>query len=185
MTRRVAFLDRDGVINVDTGYVHRWDDFRFLEGAIEAMQHLSKRNIGMVIVTNQAGIARGLYSEKQYVELRGRMLAHLEAVGVSLMGVYHCPHHIDGVVPAFAINCDCRKPKPGMLLRAARELSIDLDTSFLIGDQLTDIQAAHAAGVKEAYLIQTSLQTGEILTSPCPTYTSLWQCVQHIDSQLY
>lgn len=177
----MAFLDRDGVINVDTGYVHRWKDFNYIPQSVEAMKCLASRDIGIVIVTNQAGIARGLYSEKQYVELRTRFLDSLAQLGISVMGIYHCPHHPDGVVPQYAVACDCRKPQPGMLVRAAQELNIDLSKAFLVGDKLTDIQAAHAAGVSSAYLVGTSRTSlGSLSSGTYQCYQNLWECVRHM-----
>jgi D-glycero-D-manno-heptose 1,7-bisphosphate phosphatase len=177
--QRVAFLDRDGVINVDTDFVYRWEDFQFCHKSIEAMQWLVQKNIGIVIVTNQSGIARGYYSEGQYKELEASLIDALNEVGVPVMAIYHCPHHPDGMISKYANSCDCRKPKPGMLLRAAYELSIDLSQSFLVGDKFSDIQAAHAAGVLETYLVSSTLSG--VVSLPTGTFqcvSSLWDCIQ-------
>jgi D-glycero-D-manno-heptose 1,7-bisphosphate phosphatase len=125
---KAAFLDRDGVINLDTGYVHRWDEFIFAPGAIAAMRDLQAAGFMLIVVTNQAGIARGYYSNEQFETLTAQMLGHLEREGVSISAVYHCPHHPAGIVPALAIECDCRKPSPGMLLTAACEHGLSLAT---------------------------------------------------------
>ena len=153
--RKAAFLDRDGVINKDKGYVHHWDDFEFVPGAIEGMRRLQQAGYALVIVTNQSGVARGYYSEDQYHVLTRNLLSELTGKGVHVDGVYHCPHHPNGIVPHLAIDCECRKPAPGMLLQAARELNLSLHDSLLIGDKPSNIEAASAAGLGRAYLINS------------------------------
>jgi len=141
------------VINVDTGYVYRWEDFEFLPGAVGAMRRLSAAGYGLVIVTNQSGIARGMYTEPQYEQLTARLRQALADEGVPLAGVYHCPHLPDGSVAGYARDCDCRKPAPGLLLRAQKELGIDMAASLMVGDKPSDIEAARAAQVGRAYLV--------------------------------
>nr|WP_279331155.1 D-glycero-beta-D-manno-heptose 1,7-bisphosphate 7-phosphatase [Solimonas fluminis] len=150
---KAAFLDRDGVVNVDKGYVYRWEDFEFLPGAVGAMRRLSAAGYALVIVTNQSGIARGMYTEPQYEQLTARLQQALEADGVRLAAVYHCPHLPGGKVAAYARDCDCRKPAPGMLRRAQQDLGIDMAASLMVGDKPSDIEAARAAGVGRAYLV--------------------------------
>lgn len=151
--RRAVFLDRDGVINLDTGYVGRWSDFQFLPGAVEGLKRLQDAGYALVIVTNQSGLARGYFDEKDYLDLNAHMTAALRAQGVVLEGIYHCPHHPEGIVGKWAVACGCRKPLPGLILQAATELGIALSDSILIGDRLSDIQAARAAQMQAAYLI--------------------------------
>ena len=153
--RKAAFLDRDGVINKDKAYVHRWEDFEFVPGAIEGMRKLQDSGYTLVIVTNQSGLARGYYTEEEYLQLTEALRKHLASHGVQLTGIYHCPHHPKGTVPALSIDCNCRKPSPGMLIQAASELCLSLPDSILIGDKPTDIEAARAAGVGRAYLVQS------------------------------
>jgi D-glycero-D-manno-heptose 1,7-bisphosphate phosphatase len=145
--RKAAFLDRDGVINVDSGYVGRWEDFKFAPDAIPLMQSLANEGYLLVVITNQSGIARGYFSEADYQLLTDRYLAALGAQGIRVAGVYHCPHHPQGTVAQFTRSCDCRKPAPGMILRAIRELDIDPAASILIGDSERDIEAGRAAGI--------------------------------------
>jgi D-glycero-D-manno-heptose 1,7-bisphosphate phosphatase len=154
--RRAAFLDRDGVVNVDRGYVHRWEDFSFAPGAVDAMRRLREAGYLLVIVTNQSGIARGMYSEADYQALTTRMRAALKEAGAEVAAVFHCPHHPDGTVPALRRACDCRKPQPGMLLEAARTLGLSMPDSVLVGDKPSDIEAAQAAGVGRAWLVRTA-----------------------------
>lgn len=160
--RRAAFLDRDGVVNRDIGYLHRWEDFEFLPGVLDAMRRLHQAGYALVIVTNQSGIARGYYTEADYQALTAKLREALDAAGCPAAGIYHCPHHPSGKVPALAVECDCRKPQPGMLLQAARELGISLPDSFIVGDKLADARAGRAAGVGRVYLVHSghALETG-------------------------
>lgn len=175
--RRAAFLDRDGVINIDSAYLSRWEDFQFVPGSVEAMRRLQQAGYALVVVTNQSGIARGYYSEEDYQLLTRQMRAALQAQGVTLAGVYHCPHHPSGKVPALAVDCECRKPAPGMILRAAQELHLDLPHSFLVGDKESDLQAAHAAGVGRAYLVHSGHPlTGESRHQADQVFDDLLAC---------
>jgi D-glycero-D-manno-heptose 1,7-bisphosphate phosphatase len=151
--RRAAFLDRDGVINVDHGYVHRIEDFEFIAGALDAAAQLARLGYALVVVTNQAGIGRGLYTEGDFERLTAWMRERFAAGGAPLAGVYHCPHHPTLALGALRTACDCRKPAPGMLLQAARELGIDLAASVLFGDKCDDVRAGLAAGVGTRVLL--------------------------------
>ena len=153
MTRRCVFLDRDGVINKDTGYVSKWEDFQFIPGVLDAIRKIYANGYDLVIVTNQSGIARGHYTIEEYDLLTNKMLAVIESNGVRVLAVYFCPHLPDGVVFQFAMKCDCRKPAPGMILRAALEHDIDLEHSIMVGDKISDMDAATAAGVRRRYLV--------------------------------
>jgi D-glycero-D-manno-heptose 1,7-bisphosphate phosphatase len=150
--RPAAFLDRDGVINEDRGYVHRAEDFRLLPGVVEALQLLG-RAYRLVVVTNQSGIARGYYTEAQHHALSAHLCALLRPAGVALAGIYHCPHHPEAALAQWRWDCDCRKPAPGLVLRAAAELGLDLPASLLAGDRGSDIAAGRAAGVGRCFLI--------------------------------
>ena len=178
---KAAFLDRDGVINVDKAYVHRWDDFEFLPGSVDAMLRLQSLGYALVVVTNQSGIARGLYSEEQYQTLTDNLRRELEARGVQLAAVYHCPHLPGGSVPGLSIQCDCRKPAPGMLYRAARDLGISMPDSVLVGDKISDIAAAQAAGVGKAYLVESGMDiSGSESIKSTGRYASLLDCVNSL-----
>lgn len=157
--RRAAFLDRDGVINIDHGYVFRRDDFAFVPGALRACAALHDLGLALVVVSNQSGIGRGLYSEADYQRLTAWMAGEFAAAGAPLAGAYHCPHHPQALLAGYRRACDCRKPAPGMLLAAARELSLDLDLSVLFGDKDSDIEAAAAAGVPHRVLLGTDGHT--------------------------
>lgn len=183
--RKAAFLDRDGVINKDKAYVHRWEDFEFVPGAIEGMKMLQNSGYALVIVTNQSGLARGYYTEQEYQKLCDSLRQHLANHGVQLSGIYHCPHYPMGTVPAISIDCDCRKPAPGMLLQAASELCLSLPDSILIGDKPSDIEAARAAGVGRAYLVVSEKpESGRkyVLADGC--YASLLNCAANLMQNL-
>jgi len=139
VTRPFVFLDRDGTLIEDRGYVHKLEDYAPLPGAYEAVRALRAAGFGTAIVTNQSGIGRGLYGEDDY----GRFQAHLRrdfaAHGAELDADYHCPHRPDA-------GCECRKPRPGLVVRAQRELAVDLARSWVIGDQDSDVGLARAVG---------------------------------------
>jgi rfaE bifunctional protein nucleotidyltransferase chain/domain len=164
--RKAAFLDRDGVINHDKAYVHRWEDFEFIPGAIEAMGLLQAAGYALVVVTNQSGLARGYYTEAEYQKLSDALRQELVRHGVRLQGIYHCPHHPGGSVPHLSVRCHCRKPEPGMLLQAAQELGLDLGASVMVGDKRTDVQAARAAGVGRAYLVASHESQDQAAAEP-------------------
>ena len=146
-TRPAVFLDRDGVINKDKGYVHKIDEFHFIDGVFDACREMSKAGYRLIIITNQAGIARGYYTEDDFHLLTKWMLNEFRKHGIQIDGVYHCPHHPVHGVGDNRRDCDCRKPAPGMILRAAKEHSLDLSHSILVGDKTIDIEAGRAAGV--------------------------------------
>lgn len=146
--RPAVFLDRDGVLNVDAGYVHRWEDWRWMPGAREAVRLFNAAEWWVFIVTNQSGIARGMYTEETLHALHARMAEDLAAVGAHVDEIAWCPHHEAGTVPAYAVACDCRKPKPGMLLRLLDCWPVDRGRSVLIGDKPRDLAAAEAAGIR-------------------------------------
>jgi len=149
--RAALFLDRDGVINVDRAYVHRIDEFVWIPGVFETVRVAAERGLAVIVVTNQAGIARGYYSEGDFRSLTDWMQGQFAAAGAPLTGVYYCPHHPDGL-PPYNTHSPMRKPEPGMLLQAAREHALDLRRSVLIGDQESDISAGRAAGLKQTVL---------------------------------
>jgi D-glycero-D-manno-heptose 1,7-bisphosphate phosphatase len=150
--RRALFLDRDGVINVNRGYVHTAEQTEWVPGIFELCKAARDAGYGLIVVTNQAGIARGYYSEMQFRDYTTWMHQQFEARGVPLLATFYCPHHPEAGQDSYRTDCDCRKPRPGMLLRAAAELRIDLAKSVMIGDSPSDMAAADAAGIPLAIL---------------------------------
>jgi D-glycero-D-manno-heptose 1,7-bisphosphate phosphatase len=148
--KRALFLDRDGVINKEVNYLYKIEDFEFIDGVFETCQFFQDKDYAIVIITNQAGIARGIYSEDDYLTLTSWLLEQFREEGVLISRVYHCPHH-----PEFGSECHCRKPEPQMLYDAERDLGIDLKNSILVGDKNSDILAGINAGIKNNYLIST------------------------------
>lgn len=165
---RAAFIDRDGVINADHGYVHRVDRFELLPGVPAALRRLKAAGFLLIVVTNQSGIARGLFTEADYATLTQHLHEVLAAEGVVLDAVYHCPHLPDASVAAYRRQCDCRKPNPGMILRGIAEFGIDPARSMLIGDKTSDIEAGRAAGVGCCCLVaaENSGSSGADLVAP-------------------
>ena len=145
--RRAVFLDRDGVLNEDRGYVSRPEDFEWMPGVMHALRALQRAGWALVVTTNQSGIARGLYGPAEYENLTAWMHSELARHGITLDAVYHCPHLPDAPLAAWCRQCDCRKPAPGMLRRAARDLRLDLSACVMVGDKPSDILAGRAAGV--------------------------------------
>ena len=152
---RAAFVDRDGVIIEDRGYAYRNEDCVLLPGAARALRALQSAGYLLVVVSNQSGIARGLYTEADYHVFTAQLRALLLAEGVRLDDIRYCPHLPDAAVPAYRLDCDCRKPRPGMLLRSIAALGIDPAASLLIGDRATDVAAGRAAGVGRCLLVRS------------------------------
>ena len=152
---KAVFLDRDGTLNIDYGYVHKIDDFHFIEGSIEALKKLKEMGYLLVLVTNQSGIARGYFSEQEFLQLTEWMDWSLADRGVDLNGIYYCPHHPEAKLAEFKQDCDCRKPKSGMLLQAIEELNIDPARSIMIGDKIEDLFAGQGAKIRTNILVRT------------------------------
>jgi D-glycero-D-manno-heptose 1,7-bisphosphate phosphatase len=146
--RPAAFLDRDGVLNVDHGYIYKPEQLEWVDGAPEAVRLLNEAGYCVLVVTNQSGIARGLYDEAAVKSFHLHMQDSLAARGAHIDAFYYCPHHPEGTIKSLAIRCHCRKPEPGMLEQAAREWPIDVASSFLIGDKTDDIAAANAFNIR-------------------------------------
>ncbi|WP_394136125.1 D-glycero-beta-D-manno-heptose 1,7-bisphosphate 7-phosphatase [Aliivibrio fischeri] len=168
MSKPAVFIDRDGVINVDHGYVHKRDDFEYIDGVFDATKKLKEMGYLLVLVTNQSGIARGMFTEDQFEILTEWMDWNFADNGVDFDGIYYCPHHPEATVEKYKEACDCRKPNPGMLVSAQRFLDIDMENSIMIGDKKEDMMAAQAAGVGTRILVRTGkpvTEEGEALAT--------------------
>lgn len=144
----VIFLDRDGVINADIGYLWRPEDCVWIPGAPEAVRRFNEQGWPVVVVTNQSGVARGYYRETDVRALHAWMNEALAALGAHIDAFYYCPHHLKGTVAEYKVECDCRKPKPGMIRKAMQDFGADPAASLLIGDKPSDLEAAAAAGIR-------------------------------------
>jgi len=146
--KKAIFLDRDGVINKEVDHLSDPKDFEFIDGSIEALKLLKQKNFLLIVITNQAGIARGLFTEETLKKIHDKMIKILKQNNLRLDDIYYCPHH-----PEFTGPCDCRKPKPGMILKAKIKHNIDLTNSFMVGDTLNDIQTGRAVDCKTVLLL--------------------------------
>jgi D-glycero-D-manno-heptose 1,7-bisphosphate phosphatase len=153
MSQRALFLDRDGVVNHEVGYLYRAEDVRFVDGIFSLCQAAQELGYRLVIVTNQSGIARGYYTTDQFEELMDWMRAEFSRHGIRLDGVYHCPYHPEHGIGEYKREHEDRKPQPGMLRRAARDHGLELSQSVMIGDRCSDVAAANAGGLRQAFLL--------------------------------
>jgi len=149
--KKALFLDRDGVINVEKAYLYKIEDFEFIDGILDLCLHYQKLGYIIIVVTNQSGIAREYYSEEDFSILSSFMIDKFSSYGITISHVYHCPHH-----ESISGKCDCRKPAPGMLIKAKYDYDIDLEHSIMIGDKERDIEAGLNAGLVETYLFDES-----------------------------
>ena len=152
--RKVFFIDRDGVINKEIGYLHDIDKFEFIDGVLETFEYILSRNYDIIVVTNQSGIGRGFYSEENFLELNKWMVNFLNSKGIDILDVFYCPHSPED-------NCSCRKPKPGMFLDAKEKFNIEMDKSWSVGDKETDITAATDAGISNTILVKSGHDISE------------------------
>jgi D-glycero-D-manno-heptose 1,7-bisphosphate phosphatase len=152
--RRAVFLDRDGTLLEEANYIAEIERLAFFPYSSDAVRLLNRAGLAVVVITNQAGIARGIVDESFVGVAHAAISARLAEGGAHVDAYYYCPHHPQGIVEAFRRACDCRKPQPGMLRRAADDLGLDLGASFVVGDKLTDVEAGHAVGAR-AVLVRT------------------------------
>ena len=146
--KKAVFLDRDGTINIEKNYLYRIDDFEFLPGVIGGLKKLQDIGFLLIVITNQSGIARGYYTEEQYLILNEWMVQQLEKEGIKITESYYCPHHPDAKIREYGIDCECRKPKLGMYYEAIKKWNIDIDNSFCIGDKIRDCAICNTTSCK-------------------------------------
>ena len=163
MPRKACFLDRDGVVNVEVDYLHEPEKTVLEKGIVEALKAIHKNGYLAIVVTNQAGVARGRYPESDIALVHNRLQELLAEYGEKIDAFYYCPHH-----PEFTGECGCRKPNPGMLLKAAEELNIDVKSSLMIGDRMSDVNAGRNAGCKTSYLVRTGYGKEVLAKEPEP-----------------
>lgn len=147
-----VFFDRDGTLNVDTGYLHEKDKFQWMPEAVEAIKYVNDHGYPAIVITNQSGVARGMFPESDVRALHKYMNEQLAKQGAHIDAFYYCPHHPQGSVAAYAGDCNCRKPKAGLIEQACRDFEIDLSKSYLIGDSPRDLECGRRAGLPESGL---------------------------------
>ena len=148
-----VFIDRDGTLSEEVGYINHLSRFHVYPWSAEAIRNLNLKGLKAIVVTNQAGVARGYFEESLIHEVHEKLRDELRQAGAYLDAIYYCPHHPSVGKPPYQRECDCRKPKPGMLLRAANEFEIDMKRSFVIGDRYGDIELARNAGTQSIFVL--------------------------------
>lgn len=176
---KAVFLDRDGTINIDKGYVCRKDDFEYIQGVIPALIEIQKAGYLLIIVTNQSGIARGYFTEKEYYIFEDWMLSDLKNRGVNISKIYHCPHYENGSVLEYSIQCNCRKPKTELFWKAQKEFDINMERSFAIGDKQSDLTICSESGVKGILLNSNSIQNNMIEAVVCHDWQEIKMNILH------
>jgi len=163
MTNRAIFLDRDGTLNEEDGYITSPEQFRLYNFAAEAVRLINQSGWKAIVLTNQSGVARDYFTEATLIEIHERMKESLRLQGARIDAIYYCAHHPDYGSPPYRLDCDCRKPKPGLTERAARDFNLDLNRCYAIGDRYRDIEAGHAAGARSV-MVMTGFGRGEYET---------------------
>jgi len=153
--QKAIFLDRDGTVNKEKEFLWKPQDFQFIPGAEKAIKIFNNLGYTVLVITNQSGVARGFYAEEDVMKLHCHINGLLRKRCAIIDAFYFCPHHVDGVIEKYAIDCDCRKPKTGMILKAEKDFNLDLDRSIIIGDKEIDVLAGKNAGIGEKILIRS------------------------------
>lgn len=154
MALKTIFLDRDGVINHEINYLHKINDFIFINGIFDACSYFNKIGFEIIVISNQSGISRGFYTSAQYEEVTRWMKLQFETKNIKILNTYHCPHSPEE-------NCNCRKPKPGLFLKARKKYNINMEESWMIGDKESDISAANNAGISNTILLRSGHKIDE------------------------
>lgn len=171
--KKIAFLDRDGVLNKEINYLHKIDDFILIDDSIDALKNLLDLNFELVIITNQAGIAKGIFSEKQYFELTDFYLKKFQKYGIKFLEVLYCPNHPNGKISRYKKDCSMRKPKPGMINIIKEKYEVDLNNSIIVGDKVSDIECGMNAGINNFYLVESGHKISDTNKRKYQTFKNL------------
>ena len=174
--KKTIFLDRDGVINREIQYLYKIDDFEFIDGIFDACLYFQNLGYQIIIITNQSGISRGYYTENDYQKVTQWMLAQFEKKNIDILDIFYCPHGPDS-------DCDCRKPKPGMILEAKDRYNTDMEKSWMIGDKEVDVIAANRAGIDNTILVRSGHKINETKSNAKFIIDSIQQTKQLITGQ--
>lgn len=182
---KCVFLDRDGNINVEKDYLHKVEEFEFIDGAREAIKIFNDLGYLVVIVTNQSGIARGYYDERSVKVLHDYLQKEVEKIGGNIDGFYYCPHHPKKGIGGYKLDCNCRKPKSGMFLEAQKDLNIDFLSSIMVGDKVSDIKAGKNLGMR-SILVRTGhgLEEEKKIKNSCEIYETLYEFAKELQKNV-
>ena len=175
MSKKAVFIDRDGVINKEVGYLHKIKDFKFIDGVFDACLYLQNLGYHLIIVTNQSGISRGYYNENDFHVVNNWMLEQFSHQDIKFLDVFFCPHGPES-------TCNCRKPQPGMFIQANDKHDIDMNNSWMVGDKEADIQAANAAGINNTIIVKSGHTINERNSNATYIIDSIAQVKEVIDS---
>tara|TARA_B100000242_G_C43033122_1_gene481499 strand:+ start:569 stop:1129 length:561 start_codon:yes stop_codon:yes gene_type:complete len=173
VSNKAAFFDRDGVINEDHGFVSSWKDFEYKKNIKKYLRIIQDNGYLIFIVTNQSGIARGLYTESKFLSLTSSIEKDLKRSNIFIKETFYCPHHPQGSIKKYSKSCNCRKPKPGMILEAKEKYNLNLKDSVLFGDKFSDYEAAKSAGIGSIFIMNSKY------TSDQPNKIKLYDCLKH------
>lgn len=170
---KTIFLDRDGVINKEVNYLHKIEDFIFIKGVFEACLHFQNAGYKIILVTNQSGIGRGIFTKNDFQRITDWMLKQFSDNKINILDIFYCPHTSND-------KCNCRKPKPGMFFAARKEHNIDLNHSWMIGDKEDDIMAANEAGIKKTILVRSGHKINEGISNAEYIVNSIYDSINII-----
>lgn len=170
--KRAVFLDRDGTLNYDVGYTHKIEDLRLLDGVVEGLQLFAKMGFSLIVTTNQAGIARGYFTEQQMHDFNQHLVELLKSYSIIIDAIYFCPYHANAGIGSYKRDSHWRKPQPGMILEAGKAHQIDLSRSYAIGDKKSDILAGQAAGCTTILVLTGVAGTDELEVTALPDYVA-------------
>lgn len=178
--KKAVFFDRDGVINADYAYVGKIENFDFIKGVPQTLKKLKDKGYFLVLVTNQSGVARGMFTEADVLRVTAFMQESLRVYDACFDAVYYCPHHPQASVESYRMQCRCRKPNPGMLNQAAADHDIDMSDSVMIGDHASDLQAGLAAGVGRLILVGSHVESESQKVRCDSVYSDLSEAAEHL-----